>query len=143
MKYTMERKIDLGYLLFLGATAALGGLLFGFDIAIITGAGPFLTHHFRLNDLSLGWALSEQYSRHGDGGPGADAVDRQRRGGPFFPICVQPDRQGPDVRVSGGDGSRANGSYPAVGSGDEEQDSRRDREGLGGRHLKHDGGVLC
>jgi hypothetical protein len=37
----------------LAATAALGGLLFGFDIAI-TGAGPFLTQHFRLTDLSLG-----------------------------------------------------------------------------------------
>src|ERR1019366_5903089 len=32
--------------------------LFGFDIAIITGAGPFLTQHFQLNDLSLGWAFS-------------------------------------------------------------------------------------
>ena len=32
-------KINLGYLIFLAATAALGGLLFGFDIAIITGGG--------------------------------------------------------------------------------------------------------
>jgi sugar porter (SP) family MFS transporter len=54
----MKGKINLGYLLFLAATAALGGLLFGFDIAIITGAGPFLTQHFQLNDLSLGWAFS-------------------------------------------------------------------------------------
>jgi len=51
-------RINLGYLTFLAATAALGGLLFGFDIAIITGAGPFLTQHFQLNDLSLGWAFS-------------------------------------------------------------------------------------
>jgi len=48
-------KINLRYLIFLAATAALGGLLFGFDIAIITGAGPFLTQRFQLNDLSLGW----------------------------------------------------------------------------------------
>ncbi len=54
----MQGKINLGYLLFLAATAALGGLLFGFDIAIITGAGPFLTQHFQLDDLSLGWAFS-------------------------------------------------------------------------------------
>jgi sugar porter (SP) family MFS transporter len=46
------------YVVFLGTTAALGGLLFGFDIAIITGAGPFLTQHFNLNELSLGWAFS-------------------------------------------------------------------------------------
>jgi SP family arabinose:H+ symporter-like MFS transporter len=52
------QKINLGYLIFLAATAALGGLLFGFDIAIITGAGPFLTQRFQLNDLSLGWAFS-------------------------------------------------------------------------------------
>ena len=51
-------KINLGYLIFLAATAALGGLLFGFDIAIITGAGPFLTQRFQLGDLSLGWAFS-------------------------------------------------------------------------------------
>ena len=36
----------------------LGGLLFGFDIAIITGAGPFLNDHFQLDDLGLGWAFS-------------------------------------------------------------------------------------
>jgi sugar porter (SP) family MFS transporter len=54
----MKGKINLGYLIFLGATAALGGLLFGFDIAIITGAGPFLAQRFQLGDLSLGWAFS-------------------------------------------------------------------------------------
>jgi SP family arabinose:H+ symporter-like MFS transporter len=58
MREVLAGKINLGYLIFLAATAALGGLLFGFDIAIITGAGPFLTHHFQLNDLSLGWAFS-------------------------------------------------------------------------------------
>jgi len=46
------------YVLFLACTAALGGLLFGFDIAIITGAGPFITRHFSLSDLGLGWAFS-------------------------------------------------------------------------------------
>ncbi len=47
-----------GPLLALGATAALGGLLFGFDIAIITGAGPFIAEHFHLGPLALGWAFS-------------------------------------------------------------------------------------
>src|SRR5512132_4407658 len=54
----MRPTINLRYVLFLAATAALGGLLFGFDIAIITGAGPFLTERFQLRDLSLGWAFS-------------------------------------------------------------------------------------
>ena len=48
----------LSFLLSAVVAAALGGLLFGFDIAIITGAGPFLKEHFRLDDLSLGWAYS-------------------------------------------------------------------------------------
>jgi SP family arabinose:H+ symporter-like MFS transporter len=54
----MPRKINLAYVIFLAATASLGGLLFGFDIAIITGAGPFIAEYFKLNDLSLGWAFS-------------------------------------------------------------------------------------
>ena len=54
----MKIEINFRYLILLAATAALGGVLFGFDIAIITGAGPFLTEHFGLNDLELGWAFS-------------------------------------------------------------------------------------
>ena len=54
----MTTRINLSYVTFLAATAALGGLLFGFDIAIITGAGPFITEYFKLTDLSLGWAFS-------------------------------------------------------------------------------------
>src|SRR6204780_2882816 len=54
----MSKSMNLRYVIFLACTAALGGLLFGFDIAIITGAGPFLTRRFGLSDLSLGWAFS-------------------------------------------------------------------------------------
>lgn len=50
--------INVGYVLILALSASLGGLLLGFDIAIITGAGPFLTEQFHLSDLSLGWAFS-------------------------------------------------------------------------------------
>ena len=50
--------MNLRYVLFLACTAATGGLLFGFDIAIISGAGPFLARHFELGDLSLGVAFS-------------------------------------------------------------------------------------
>src|ERR1700733_10745401 len=46
------------YVIFLGATAAMGGMMFGFDMAIIVGAGPFLVQHFALTDLGLGWAYS-------------------------------------------------------------------------------------
>jgi MFS transporter, SP family, arabinose:H+ symporter len=54
----MNNDINLRYVLFLAATAATGGLLFGFDVAIISGAGPFLIQHFGLGDLSLGVAFS-------------------------------------------------------------------------------------
>ena len=51
----MTEGVNLRYVIFLGCTAALGGLLFGFDIAIITGAGPFLIRVFSLSDFGLGW----------------------------------------------------------------------------------------
>jgi sugar porter (SP) family MFS transporter len=54
----MSETEKTGYAIFLGCTAALGGLLFGFDIAIITGAGPYLLNEFALSDLGLGWAFS-------------------------------------------------------------------------------------
>lgn len=56
--HCVRMEINFRYLIFLAVTAALGGLLFGFDIAIITGAGPFLRQHFGLDDLGLGWAFS-------------------------------------------------------------------------------------
>jgi sugar porter (SP) family MFS transporter len=39
-------------------TAALGGLLFGFDTAVISGTIPFITKYFNLSDAMLGWAVS-------------------------------------------------------------------------------------
>jgi MFS transporter, SP family, arabinose:H+ symporter len=54
----MPKTTNLRYVLFLACTAALGGLLFGFDVAIITGAGPFLTQHFALSEIGKGWAYS-------------------------------------------------------------------------------------
>ncbi|MGO9492983.1 MAG: sugar porter family MFS transporter [Terracidiphilus sp.] len=50
--------MNLRYVIFLACTAALGGLLFGFDVAIITGAGPFLTRHFGFSEIGQGWAFS-------------------------------------------------------------------------------------
>ena len=53
----VTESVNMRYLSFLASTAALGGLLFGFDIAIITGAGPFITRQFSLSDIRLGCAL--------------------------------------------------------------------------------------
>lgn len=43
------------------AVAALGGLLFGFDTAIISGALPFLRAQFELNAFMQGWVVSSIY----------------------------------------------------------------------------------
>lgn len=41
----------------ISAVAALGGLLFGFDTAVISGTIPFISIYFGLNSYSLGWAV--------------------------------------------------------------------------------------
>jgi len=46
------------YLMLLTITAALGGLLFGYDTAVISGAVGFLQAHFQLGAGLKGWAAS-------------------------------------------------------------------------------------
>jgi len=46
------------YVLLLASVAALGGLLFGYDTAVIAGAIDFLEVRFALNALWKGWAVS-------------------------------------------------------------------------------------
>ena len=58
LDYSPRAQLNARYVSFLACTAAMGGLLFGFDIAIITGAGPFLARRFALSDISLGIAFS-------------------------------------------------------------------------------------
>jgi sugar porter (SP) family MFS transporter len=45
------------YVYIISAIAALGGLLFGFDLVIISGTVPFFTKHFQLNEYQEGWAV--------------------------------------------------------------------------------------
>ena len=47
-----------GYLALIAGVAALGGLLFGYDTAVISGAVGFLQEHFHLNAGLTGWAAS-------------------------------------------------------------------------------------
>ncbi|GAH51165.1 unnamed protein product, partial [marine sediment metagenome] len=46
------------YVFLVCAVAALGGLLFGYDTAVIAGTIPFLTKHFALSEAMLGWTVS-------------------------------------------------------------------------------------
>ncbi len=54
----MKSEINKAYLALLTAVASLGGLLFGFDIAIITGAGPFIEKYFHLENSHFGLGFS-------------------------------------------------------------------------------------
>jgi MFS transporter, SP family, arabinose:H+ symporter len=46
------------YVFLISAIAALGGLLFGFDTAVISGTTPFIKPYFKLDDIWLGWTVS-------------------------------------------------------------------------------------
>jgi sugar porter (SP) family MFS transporter len=46
------------FLWFISLVATMGGLMFGFDIAIISGAVPFIQSYFHWNELWLGWGVS-------------------------------------------------------------------------------------
>lgn len=46
------------YILFIALSAALGGLLFGYDTAVISGAIGNLTSYFNLSPIETGWAIS-------------------------------------------------------------------------------------
>lgn len=51
-------QIRAGFVLAVTFVAALGGLLFGYDTAVISGAIGFLQIHFGLNSVKVGWAAS-------------------------------------------------------------------------------------
>ena len=46
------------YVLLISAIASLGGFLFGFDTAVISGTTPFIQPYFNLDDIGLGWTVS-------------------------------------------------------------------------------------
>ena len=51
----MKSTINLGYLVFLSVVAALGGFLFGYDTAVISGTIAQVTNQFQLDALQQGW----------------------------------------------------------------------------------------
>ena len=51
----MKSTINLGYLVFLSVVAALGGFLFGYDTAVISGTIAQVTEQFGVDALQQGW----------------------------------------------------------------------------------------
>ena len=51
----MKKNVNIGYLVFLSFVAALGGFLFGYDTAVISGTIAQVTVLFHLDTLQQGW----------------------------------------------------------------------------------------
>ena len=51
----MKKNVNIGYLVFLSFVAALGGFLFGYDTAVISGTIAQVTELFHLDTLQQGW----------------------------------------------------------------------------------------
>ncbi len=56
---TEERGVyNISYVYFISLVAALGGLMFGFDLGIITGVVPYIEHQFNLSGFHLGFVVA-------------------------------------------------------------------------------------
>lgn len=51
-------RTNIQYLLTISLVTALGGLLFGFDISVISGTIPFIQDYFDLSETLKGWMVS-------------------------------------------------------------------------------------
>ena len=49
------KKENFGYVVFLSVVAAIGGILFGYDTAMISGTTSILATQFVLDTIQLGW----------------------------------------------------------------------------------------
>ena len=51
----MKQKNTLGYVIFMAVVAAIGGILFGYDTAVISGTTEIVKNQFHLTDMMEGW----------------------------------------------------------------------------------------
>lgn len=52
------KKGNMKFVTLVSSIAAIGGLLFGFDTAVVSGAIGFMKQKFELNEVEVGWAVS-------------------------------------------------------------------------------------
>lgn len=58
-EYTMSNHHgSTAHIILIASVAALGGLLFGYDTAVISGGIDFIKEHFHLSEAEKGWAAS-------------------------------------------------------------------------------------
>ena len=51
----MKQKNTIVYLIFMAVVAAIGGILFGYDTAVISGTTEIVKNQFQLTDMMEGW----------------------------------------------------------------------------------------
>ena len=51
----MKKKNTIGYVIFMAVVAAIGGILFGYDTAVISGTTAIVKSQFHLTDMMEGW----------------------------------------------------------------------------------------
>ena len=51
----MNKKENISYVIFLSIIGAIGGFLFGYDVAVISGTIEQVTEQFALDTVSVGW----------------------------------------------------------------------------------------
>ena len=51
----MKQKNTIGYVIFMAVVAAIGGILFGYDTAVISGTTAIVKNQFALTDMMEGW----------------------------------------------------------------------------------------
>ena len=51
----MKQKNTIGYVIFMAVVAAIGGILFGYDTAVISGTTAIVKGQFHLTDMMEGW----------------------------------------------------------------------------------------
>jgi len=56
--FDTSMEYNRGFTNLIAMVVAIGGFLLGFDSAVISGAIPFITDFFALNELQTGWAVS-------------------------------------------------------------------------------------
>ena len=51
----VNKSMNMGYVIFMAVVAAIGGILFGYDTAVISGTTEMVKNQFSLSDMREGW----------------------------------------------------------------------------------------
>lgn len=91
----MAKTVNTGYMISLAVVSAIGGILFGYDTAVISGTIGIVTQQFSLDTMQQGWyvgcALIGSIAGASFAGMTSDAIGRKKTmliAAVFFCICA-------------------------------------------------------